>query len=80
LTGVYGDKRKVMKVVPIPDHDKSTHKWCNLCESVKEQSCFYKARQTKDGLCANCKACKHQQKIANKEKKAKKDDQHDIMI
>jgi len=74
LTGVYGDKRKVMKVVPIPDHDKSTHKWCNLCESVKEHSCFYKARQTKDGLCANCKACKHQQKIANKEKKAKKDD------
>ena len=80
LTGVYGDKRKVMKVVPIPDHDKSTHKWCNLCESVKEHSCFYKARQTKDGLCANCKACKHQQKIANKEKKAKKDDQHDIMV
>lgn len=72
LTGVYGDKRKVMKVVPIPDHDKSTHKWCNLCESVKEQSCFYKARQTKDGLCANCKACKHQQKIANKEKNKNK--------
>ena len=71
LTGVYGDKRKVMKVVPIPDHDKSTHKWCNLCESVKEHSFFYKARQTKDGLCANCKACKHQQKIANKEKKEK---------
>jgi hypothetical protein len=71
LTGVYGDKRKVMKVVPIPDHDKSTHKWCNLCESVKEHSCFYKARQTKDGLCANCKACKYQQKIANKEKKEK---------
>lgn len=71
LTGVYGDKRKVMKVVPIPDHDKSTHKWCNLCESVKEHSCFYKARQTKDGLCANCKACKYKQKIANKEKKEK---------
>jgi hypothetical protein len=71
LTGVYGDKRKVMKVVPIPDHDKSTHKWCNLCENVKEHSCFYKARQTKDGLCANCKACKHQQKIANKAKKEK---------
>jgi hypothetical protein len=83
LTGVYGDKRKVMKVVPIPDYDKSTHKWCNLCESVKEHSCFYKARQTKDGLCANCKACKHQQKIANKEKKAKnekKDNHHDIMV
>jgi hypothetical protein len=30
-----------------------------------------KARQTKDGLCANCKACKHQQKIANKEKNKK---------
>ena len=71
LTGVYGDKLKVMKVVPIPDHDKSTHKWCNLYESVKEHSCFYKARQTKDGLCANCKACKHQQKIANNEKKEK---------
>jgi predicted sulfurtransferase len=72
-----------MKVVPIPDYDKSTHKWCNLCESVKEHSCFYKARQTKDGLCANCKACKHQQKIANKEKKAKnekKDNHHDIMV
>ena len=70
LTGVYGDKRKVMKVVPIPDHDKNTHKWCNLCESIKEHSCFYKARQTKDGLCSNCKACKHKQKITNKEKKS----------
>lgn len=69
LTGVYGDKRKVMKIVPIPDHDKSTHKWCNLCENVKEHSCFYKARETKDGLCSNCKICKNKQKIANKEKK-----------
>ena len=60
-----------MKVVPIPDHDKNTHKWCNLCESVKEHSCFYKARQTKDGLCSNCKACKHKQKIANKKEKEK---------
>lgn len=69
LTGVYGDKRKVMKIVPIPDHDKSTHKWCNLCENVREHSCFYKAMETKDGLCSNCKICKNKQKIANKEKK-----------
>jgi hypothetical protein len=62
LTGVYGDKRKVKKVVEIPEYDKETHKWCNLCESIKELDKFHKTKDTKDGLCANCKSCKAKQK------------------
>ena len=62
LTGVYGDKRKIKKVVEIPEYDKEKYKWCNLCESVKELNMFYKEKSTKDGLCANCKSCKSKQK------------------
>ena len=62
LIGVYGDKRKVKKVVHIPEYDKDMYKWCNLCESVKELDKFYKEKSTKDGLCANCKSCKSNQK------------------
>ena len=62
LTGVYGDKRKVKKVVEIPEYDKEISKWCNLCESVKELDKFHKTKDTKDGLCANCKSCKAKQK------------------
>jgi hypothetical protein len=35
------------------EYDKDMYKWCNLCESIKT---------TKDGLCANCKSCKSNQK------------------
>jgi len=62
LIGVYGDKRKVKKVVDIPEYDKDMYKWCNLCESIKELDKFYKEKSTKDGLCANCKSCKSNQK------------------
>jgi hypothetical protein len=57
-----GDKRKIKKVIDIPEYDKETHKWCNLCESIKELDKFYKEKSTKDGLCANCKSCKAKQK------------------
>ena len=66
LIGVYGDKRKKRKVVVIPEHDTSFQKWCNLCETVKEHKDFYSDKAKKDGLNANCKACKASQK---KEKK-----------
>jgi len=62
LTGVYGDKRKVKKIVDIPEYDKDMYKWCNLCENVKDLDKFYKQKNTKDGLCANCKSCKYLQK------------------
>ena len=62
LTGVYGDKRKRRKVVTIPQFNIETHKWCNRCQSVKNQSDFYKAKDTKDGLNPNCKSCKSDQK------------------
>jgi hypothetical protein len=62
LRGVYGDDRKQRKVVAIPKFDCTTHKWCNLCETVKEHADFYKANYTKDGLNPNCKACKANQK------------------
>ena len=67
LIGVYGDKRKRRKVVVIPKFATSTHKWCNLCESVKEHKDFYADKMKKDGLNANCKACKNEQKKKYKE-------------
>jgi hypothetical protein len=57
LIGVYGDKRKRRKVVIIPNFDTTTHKWCNLCESIKTHEDFYADKMKKDGLNANCKAC-----------------------
>ena len=69
LTGVYGDKRKRRKVVVIPTFDTTTHKWCNLCENVKEHKDFYADKMKKDGLNANCKTCKNNQKKNLKEKK-----------
>jgi hypothetical protein len=72
LTGVYGDKRKKRKVVTIPVFDIFTNKWCNLCESVKEHTDFFKSKDTKDGLNPNCKECKKKQKRDyNKRKKDK---------
>lgn len=62
LTGVYGDNRKQRKIVAIPKFDVTIQKWCNLCETVREHSDFYKASNTKDGLNPNCKACKSIQK------------------
>ena len=62
IKSTYGDKRKRRKVVTIPQFNIETHKWCNLCETVKEQSYFYKAANTKDGLNPNCKTCKTKQK------------------
>ena len=68
LVGQYGDKRKRRKVVTLPKFDVLTHKWCNRCEKVKEQNLFYKQSGTKDGLNANCKECKSEQKRAQKSK------------
>jgi hypothetical protein len=68
LVGQYGDKRKRRKVVIPPRYDVLTHKWCNRCEKVKEYNLFYKASNTKDGLCPNCKECKSEQKRAQKSK------------
>jgi hypothetical protein len=69
LTAVYGDKRKIQKVVKIPKYDKSTHKWCNRCESVKEHSHYFNDQKTVDGLGANCKECKKEQKQSYIKKK-----------
>jgi len=69
LIGVYGDNRKRRKVITIPEFDTTTHKWCNLCESVKEHTEFYADKEKKDGLNANCKQCKNEQKKKNKIKK-----------
>lgn len=71
LIGVYGDKRKKRKVITIPKHDIATQKWCNLCETVKQHHEFYADKMTKDGLNANCKACKGEQKKKQKEQKKK---------
>ena len=65
----YGDKRKRRKVVTIPKYDSTTHKWCNRCESIKEHKLFNNSKDTKDGLFANCKECKKEQKKIYMEKK-----------
>ena len=62
IISTYGDKRKRRKTVTIPSFNIETHKWCNLCSMVKKQNDFYKASNTKDGLNANCKTCKLEQK------------------
>ena len=41
LIGQYGDQRKRRKVITVPEYDTITHKWCNLCEIVKEHANFY---------------------------------------
>ena len=69
LTGVYGDKRKKRKQVVIPKFDTTTQKWCNLCESIKEHKDFYADKIKKDGLNANCKACKNNQKKQKQKQK-----------
>lgn len=68
LTGVYGDKRKKRKVVVIPEHDTTTHKWCNRCETVRSRSEFFKEQGKKDGLYSNCVFCKSDQKRIAREK------------
>lgn len=75
LTGVYGDKRKRRKIVVIPKHDTTIQKWCNLCENVKEHKDFYPDKIKKDGLNANCKDCKKEQKRKQKDKKKTNDSQ-----
>ena len=71
LTSVYGDKRKKRKVVTILEFDYNTHKWCNLCESVKDKSFFYKDALKADGLNSNCKMCKNNQKMIQRNKNNK---------
>lgn len=66
LVGRYGDKRKRRKVVITPEYDSSTHKWCNRCENVRSRDQFYKDTSTKDGISANCKTCKAEQKRLNR--------------
>jgi len=72
LVGVYGKTTRAKKIVTIPDFDETTHKWCNRCENVRQRTDFFKAKETKDGLCANCKVCKNEQKKANREQKKEK--------
>ena len=62
LRGRYGDKRKKRKVVVIPKFDILSEKWCNRCESVKTRQSFYKCSTSRDGISANCKDCKTDQK------------------
>ena len=71
LRGRYGDKRKKRKVVVIPKYDILIEKWCNRCESVKTRQSFYSDSASKDGLSANCKDCKADQKRKCKERKEK---------
>lgn len=73
----YGADRKRRKVVEIPIFDFNTHKWCNLCETVKIKTSFYKDSAKPDGLNANCKACKYNQK---KNSKAQKDEDKKVEI
>lgn len=46
----------------IPEHDRTTHKWCGLCKTVKAHSEFHKDKATEFGIQGNCKACKAKQK------------------
>jgi hypothetical protein len=62
LTLQYGDDRKRKKLVLVPEFDTTVQKWCNRCETVRLHSEFYNDKMTKDGLGANCKHCKNQQK------------------
>ena len=74
LTLSYGDKRKRRKRVVIPKFDTTTHKWCNLCENVKDHKLFGTDKGNKDGLYSNCKTCKAKQKanyIARKKEEKK---------
>ena len=73
LVGVYGDKRKIRKIVKIPEYDEVTQKWCNRCEKVHPRDNFFKSKDTKDGLYANCKNCKNEQKKATRIKYKNKD-------
>jgi len=72
LRGRYGDKRKKRKVVVIPKFDILSEKWCNRCESVKTRQSFYKCSTSKDGISANCKDCKTDQKRKYMEQKKEK--------
>lgn len=69
LVGIYGNKRRIKKHVTIPPYNESTHKWCNRCENVRARTEFFTSKDTKDGLCANCKVCKNEQKKQTREKK-----------
>ena len=79
LIGVYGDKRKKRKVIVIPEFDATTHKWCNLCESIKEHKDFYSDKSKKDGLNPNCKDCKNIQKKNYRQKLKEEEEEEDII-
>jgi len=80
LIGQYGDNRKKRKVITIPEYDITTQKWCNLCENVKEHTEFYADKDKKDGLNANCKQCKSNQKKKNKIKKMEEKEEIDKSV
>lgn len=61
-----GYNEKLRRDKPIPDLNPTTHKWCNRCGNVKEHEEFYNSSSTKDGLSANCKTCKKEQKQSRK--------------
>jgi hypothetical protein len=61
-----GYNEKLRRDKPIPDFNPTTHKWCNRCANAKEHEEFYNSSSTKDGLSANCKNCKKEQKQARK--------------
>lgn len=64
-----GYNEKLRRDKPIPEFNPETHKWCNRCGSVKEHNKFYNTTSTKDGLMANCKDCKAEQKQNRKQQK-----------
>jgi hypothetical protein len=74
LTGRYGDDRKKRKVIVIPKYDITISKWCNRCENVRLHKDFYKDSSTVDGLGANCKMCKKEQKKIYTDKNKKVDE------
>jgi len=65
----YGDNCKKVKIVPVPNYNKNTHKWCNTCEKVKEYKDFYKDRSTKSGYSGNCKDCREYKRSEKKKNK-----------
>lgn len=56
------DSEYVEQTIEIYDMDPSTEKRCKRCSKTKPHDQFYNDSSTTDGLGANCKACKAEQK------------------
>lgn len=70
---LYKGTKTEYKPKPTETFDNETHKWCSKCETVKTKSEFFSDKSSKDGLYANCKNCKYEQKkLYRAKKKAEK--------